>query len=148
VEHKRRVIGPEELETLLLHRGRMLLLSRIRAYDLRRRTLWGEYDLTGDCLFYDREMGGVPSWLSFELMAQGIAALAGIAGRERGEPPRPGLILSFSGLKLEAPLFREGTTALIRVREEDREAGLCAFSGAVSLGEKGIARARLTVLAE
>ncbi|GHV74029.1 hypothetical protein AGMMS49940_13310 [Spirochaetia bacterium] len=120
-------IERDELLTLLPHKGKMFLLSRIAAYDTSGRSLSAEYDITRDCLFYDPVLGGVPGWVSFECMAQSIAALAGITSREKGEPPRMGCILSVSNMEIMRPLLQAGTTVQIRVQEDYADGGVSTF---------------------
>ena len=72
-------ISENEIADYLPHRGKMLLLSRITNYDMEKRIITGEYDITEKCIFYEKEGDGIPSWVSFELMAQTVCALTGIA---------------------------------------------------------------------
>jgi predicted hotdog family 3-hydroxylacyl-ACP dehydratase len=143
-------IERDELITLLPHKGKMFLLSRITAYDTIGRSLSAEYDITPDCLFYDPALGGVPAWVSFEFMAQGIAGLSGITSREKGDPPKMGCILSVSNIEILQPLLKAGTTARIEVQEDYTDNGISTFNGIVSLGGteagKAAASAKLTVM--
>jgi predicted hotdog family 3-hydroxylacyl-ACP dehydratase len=143
-------IERDELITLLPHKGKMFLLTRIAAYDTGKRSLSAEYDVTPDCLFYDPALGGVPGWVSFEFMAQSIAGLSGITSREKGEPPRMGCILSVSNMEILRPVFNAGTTACIAVQEEYADGGVSTFNCAVTLAgtEPGqaAASAKLTVM--
>jgi predicted hotdog family 3-hydroxylacyl-ACP dehydratase len=139
-------IEKDELMTLLPHQGKMFLLSRLRNYDLDKRVLTGEYDITGDCLFYDTVLGGVPSWVGIELIAQSISALSGLKGRRKGEKPRLGFILSVSDMRAEIPVLRAGTTAVITIQEEYKMDAIYTFHGAVSAEGKKAVEAKLTVM--
>jgi predicted hotdog family 3-hydroxylacyl-ACP dehydratase len=139
-------IEKEEMMTLLPHRGRMLLLSRIRDYDMKERSLSAEYDITGDCLFYDPLQGGVPGWAGFEFMAQAISVLSGLAGREKGEKPKNGFILSVSSMKIKLPVLETGKTLRIRVKEDSRVDLVYSFSGEIFLEDEKAAEAKLTVM--
>ncbi|GHV28163.1 hypothetical protein AGMMS4952_11160 [Spirochaetia bacterium] len=146
------IIERDELSTLLPHKGKMFLLSRLISYDIaaQQRSLSAEYDITEDCLFYDPALGGVPGWVSFEFMAQSIAVLSGISDRERGEPPKPGFILSVSNMEILIPVLRAGTTVYIHVQEDCRVERVFTFDCAVSLNGtepgKAVALAKLTVM--
>jgi predicted hotdog family 3-hydroxylacyl-ACP dehydratase len=135
-----------ELINLVPHKGRMFLLSRVTSYDSEKRRLASEYDITEDCLFYDRELQGVPAWVGFEFMAQSISALSGLDGRGRGEPPKFGFILSVSGLEVKIPCFKKGSTAVIEVEEETMVDNVYSFRCRVSSEGKPALEARLTVM--
>jgi predicted hotdog family 3-hydroxylacyl-ACP dehydratase len=137
-------IGKNELMALVPHKGRMFLLSRIIRWDCAARTLTAEYDVGEDCLFYDPVLRGAPSWVSFEFMAQGAAALSGLRGR--GAEPKPGVILSVSNLRLLREVLPAGETIRIEVREECRDDAVCAFAGEVFLEDTPAASAQFTVM--
>jgi len=77
------IIEKEELQTLIPHKGKMLLLSRVIEYDIEH-SVRAEYDITRNCLFYDPVLDGVPSWAGFEFIAQAVSVLTGIRKREKG----------------------------------------------------------------
>ncbi|MDR2631959.1 MAG: 3-hydroxylacyl-ACP dehydratase [Spirochaetaceae bacterium] len=114
------IIEGEELRSLISHRGKMILLSRIKTYNKTQRSLSAEYAISPGCLFYDPELGGIPSWVGIECMAQSISALFGIISRDEGEKPRPGFILSISNLELRVPFLSSGTVLRTFVREDYR----------------------------
>jgi predicted hotdog family 3-hydroxylacyl-ACP dehydratase len=151
------LINRDELITLVPHKGRMFLLSRVVSYDLENHSLSSEYDITGDCLFYREDLGGVPSWAGFEFMAQSISALSGLRNRGSGKKPPFGFILSVSDMVLHIPVLKEGTTAFIEVEEETVVDSVYSFrcslfsgpsSAAERTGDKKIkaAGAKLTVM--
>ena len=140
------IIEGDELLSVVPHRGKMFLLSRITTYDNDIKTLTGEYDITTDCLFYDPQLGGVPSWLSFELIAQCISAVSGIDCKIRGKSPNPGFILSVSSLELRKPLLPLGAVVTIKVAEETKLDAVSTFIGEVSLGEDTIGTGKLTII--
>jgi predicted hotdog family 3-hydroxylacyl-ACP dehydratase len=146
MDAENRVIEGQELLSLLPHRGKIVLLSRITAWDMEKFTLSSEYDVAGDCIFYDPLLKGIPSWAGFECMAQSISALSGLAGRERGEKPKIGFILSVSNMELSAPVLKAGTTIRIRVEEEAKANLVFTFRGEIFSGERRIITAKLTVM--
>jgi predicted hotdog family 3-hydroxylacyl-ACP dehydratase len=124
------LIEKEELQTLIPHRGKMMLLSRVIEYDLEG-SIRAEYDITEHCLFYDPATGGVPAWTGFEFMAQAISALSGIRDRERGQKPKIGFILGVSSMKIEIPFFAPGSPVEVRMNELDRTDMIYTYSGEV-----------------
>ena len=127
------MIEKEELQTIIPHRGKMLLLSRVNEYDLEKRTLRAEYHVTENCIFYDPAAGGVPSWVAFEFMAQAISALSGIRDREMGIKPRMGFILSIPFIRIEIPVFKPGSRVEFSVTQKDRTDLIYTFAGEVFL---------------
>jgi predicted hotdog family 3-hydroxylacyl-ACP dehydratase len=138
-----KTIEKEELLTLLPHREGMLLLSRIVDYDLDDHTLRAEYDVSRDCLFYDPALDGIPAWVSFECMAQSVAAITGLENHR----PGLGLILSVSGMEIQQPVFKAGSTATIAVVEDVRMDSVYTYMCEVALGESQAVKAKLTVYA-
>jgi predicted hotdog family 3-hydroxylacyl-ACP dehydratase len=139
-------IEGDELLSLVPHKGRMFLLSRILSYNPVQRILVSEFDIKSDCLFYEEALRGIPAWISFELMAQSISAISGIEGRKRGEPPQFGFILSVSGLEITEPVLPAGSSVKIQVTEDVVVDNVFSFSGEVSRDGKNIAQAKLTVM--
>lgn len=113
-------IEKDALIELLPHKGKMFLLSRVVSHDAKAHTITSEYDITPDCIFYEAEAGGVPTWVGFEFMAQGISALTGITNREIGRKPRPGFILSVREFKSSAGYLKNNTTIMMKIREDYR----------------------------
>ncbi len=140
------LIEKEELLELVPHRGKMFLLSRVTAYDIEKRTLTAEYDISSECLFYDSELRGVPAWAGFECMAQSISALSGVAGKIQGEPARPGFILSVSDMEISIPVLRSGTTIRIEAEEECRVDAVFTFHCSLYAENGKALSARLTVM--
>jgi predicted hotdog family 3-hydroxylacyl-ACP dehydratase len=139
-------IDKDEMISLLPHRGRMLLLSRVLEYDIEKRRLFAEYEISRDCIFYDPLLGGVPGWAGFEFMAQAISVLSGLAGRQKGEAPKMGLILSVSGMNIYTPVLRVGKILRIRVEEDGRLDLVYTFRGGIFLEDEKAAEAKLTVM--
>ncbi|MDR1586721.1 MAG: 3-hydroxylacyl-ACP dehydratase [Treponema sp.] len=151
-QHKESALMPvppvagEELLSILPHKGKMFLISRILDYSVQGRTLRSEYDVTEDCLFYDPFVGGVPSWVSFEFMAQAVSALSGLTGRFLGKPPLMGFILSVLSLETRTPLFRTGSVIQVRIAEEVKMDSVSTFRCRTDLDGAAVAEAKLTVM--
>ena len=142
------MIEKEEPANIIPHRGKMLLLSRIKGYDLEERTLSAECDITENCLFYDPVNGGVPSWVAFEFIAQAISALSGIWTRKMGEKPKIGFILSISSMKSLISFFKAGSTVEIKVKESGRMDLVYNFDGEAHINGKKVLEGKITVMDE
>jgi len=144
-------IEKEDLLSILPHRGKMLLLSRVVGYNLEERTIEAEYHITEDCLFYDPAAAGVPSWVGVECIAQTISAFSGIRDRENGEPPKIGFILGVSQVRTGFPFFTIGSILTIRVRQIERLDSLYIFDGEIFIKDNTsfdskVFEGRLTVI--
>ena len=140
------MIENEELLSIVPHRGKMMLLSRVTGYDLKERTIEAEYHVTKGCLFYDSAVDGVPSWVCFEFIAQAIGALSGIMSRVKGEPPKMGFILSVSQVRMEMPIIKTGNIVTIKAKEIENMDLLYVFTGEVFLEGRKIFEGKLTVI--
>ena len=139
------MIEREDLLSLVPHRGRMLLLSRIINCDTEERSIEAEYDITTDCIFYDSAVDGVPTWAGFEFIAQTIAAFLGLRDKEKGAPPKIGFVLAVSGMKMEIPFFKAGTTVTIKSKEIEEMHPVYAFEGEIFLNGEKVLGGKLTV---
>ena len=142
----RMLIEKDELLSLLPHKGKMLLLNRITEYDVNRGFLCSEYDMSGDCLFYDPALGGAPAWMSFEFMAQSVSALSGLTGRIMGKPPMLGFILSVSSFEIKTPVLRPGETVRTSISEVTRVGMVSTFRCTVFQGEAEVSSCQLMLM--
>ena len=133
------MIEKDELVSLIPHKGKMLLLSRVIEYNLKERNLYAEYHITGDCLFYDPAIDGVPAWVGFEFMAQAISVLSGFKARAS-------FIMSVSSIKIELPVFKAGSIAEIKVTESGSMDTVYTFDGEIFVEGKKAMKAKLTVM--
>ena len=110
----------DELIQLVPHRGKMFLLSRVTEHNVSEKTLTAEYDITDQCIFYDKKIDGVPSWAAFEMLAQGISALAAIirTANRMLDKSRAGVVLSVSDFKAAVPVLANNETVRIKIKED------------------------------
>ena len=120
----------------------MLLLSRVIEYN-SDHSIQAEYDITDNCIFFDPAIEGVPAWVAFEFMAQSISALSGIRSKEKGEKPKIGFILSIPSMRMEIPLFKNGSTVRVKVKETDCTDMIYTFDGAAFLEDKKVMEGKL-----
>jgi len=139
------LIEQEELQTIIPHKGKMLLLNRVIEYN-NDHSLRAEYDITRNCIFYDPAIDGVPAWAAFEFMAQAISALSGIRSREKGEKPKAGFILSIPSMKMDIPFFKNGISVEVYVKETDCTEMIYSFDGAAFLENKKVVEGKLMVI--
>jgi predicted hotdog family 3-hydroxylacyl-ACP dehydratase len=123
----------ESVSELVPHKGKMLLLDRVRDYDLKENSITTEVDISRDNMFYEEELGGVPVWVAFEYMAQSVSALSGLQGRTKGEKPKVGFIMSVSGFKADVPVFNVGEKVVVNVIENIRMDNAVTFEGSATV---------------
>lgn len=132
-------IEKEELCALVPHKGKMFLLSRVNKFDVENLQIELEYDVTEQCIFYDESLKGIPSWCSFEIMAQGVAALASIKNivNRVQDKPSPGVVLSLSNFNAEVDSFPQESTIVINVKEDYSSGEVSKFSCTILSGKNG-----------
>lgn len=122
-------IPSEELIHFLPHKGKMFLLDHLTAHDTVGRTLESDSVVTKEHIFYDEELGGIPSHIAFEMIAQSISALSGVTGCERGEPVKPGFLLSVQNYSAHVDRFKVGTSVHVAIKKIDELENMMTYSG-------------------
>jgi predicted hotdog family 3-hydroxylacyl-ACP dehydratase len=123
----------------------MVLLAAVVAHDERGTVCIAEVDRLS--LFRETD-GSVGAWVGLELMAQCIAAHAGMVAHRTGEEPRIGLLLGTRRLTLHVPRFVQGQRLRVRARQTwGGDSGMVAFECAIEDdGGELLAEARLNCL--
>jgi len=140
------MIEKEELLTVIPHRGKMMMLDRIIDYNLAEKSIKAEYDITENCLFYDTQCEGVPSWVGFEFIAQAISAFIGLRDRENGIPPKKGYILGVTFMNISLPFLKKNSIILINSKELDNVHPVYVFDGGISVKGKEVLSGKITVM--
>lgn len=133
----------DAIEDVLPHRGTMLLLDRVLAFDTEIAS--AEYTPRTDAWYADAN-GHMPAWIGIELMAQTIAAHVGLLRRRDSLQPRQGALLGTRRYRSNRPAFIGGETLSIRTSLIYRDAsGLGAYECSIAIGTEEIATAMLKV---
>ena len=107
-----------QVAPLLPHSGHMVLLDCITAY--------GEDYLHAEATVGEKHIllqnGVLPLLAGMEIMAQGIAALAGCHAHHAGEPVRLGFLLGTRKLNLFADAVPVGTMLAVKVQASTQDA--------------------------
>ena len=106
------------LPELLPHAEPMILLSGYEEQE-REESVTAFVDVGRESPFYEQTLGGVPSCVALEYMAQTMALLVGLRDRRRGQKPRIGFVLGSRKLETKIPCFRDG--------ERYRISATCAY---------------------
>ena len=130
------------IEEVVPHRGSMLLVERVLAWDSEHATVAARPQ--GDAWY--AEDGAMPSWIGIELMAQAIAAHVGLVARSKGEAPKPGVLLGTRQFRASRTHFMAGVELMVKARVSYRdETGLAAYDATIDLDGAEIASANVTV---
>ncbi|WP_448549452.1 ApeP family dehydratase [Thalassotalea fusca] len=130
------------LEQLISHREPMVLISGLQAYDSEQAHGW--VDISADSPFYNQELGGVPSYIGIEYMAQTIAAFAGANALDNNQEVKIGFLLGSRKFQTEQSVFCQGTRLDIFVEQLYQEpSGLSVFDCKITHNNKIIAQAKV-----
>ncbi len=130
--------GP--ISELVPHRASMLLIDRLLDDDDERVRV--EATVRRDGLFVTDE--GLPAWVGIELMAQTVAAWAGLRSLQRNEPVKLGFLLGTRRYECALPHFPLGATLQIDAREElVSDNGLAVFVCSITCDGQVVVTAHL-----
>jgi predicted hotdog family 3-hydroxylacyl-ACP dehydratase len=130
------------IEQLVPHRGPMLLVDRLLDDDPESVRAEAVVKPTG--LFHAEQ--GMPAWTGIELMAQTIAAWAGVQRLKSGGTVKLGFLLGSRRYEATQPFFPVGARLVIEARQElVAENGLAVFDCRIVLDGNVIATAHLNV---
>ncbi|MBO4745564.1 MAG: hypothetical protein J5613_00645 [Alphaproteobacteria bacterium] len=95
------------ISDLLPHRPPMQLITAVESVDFDAQKLVARVDITRDDIMFDENIGGVPSWISLEYMAQAIGCFIGAADREQNPDSVPvvGFVLGSRKLSVDIPTY-------------------------------------------
>ena len=123
---------------LVPHRDGMLLIDEL--LDDSVEVVQAALTVRSDLLFLQPE--GLPAWVGVELMAQTVAAWAGLRRLERGEEILLGFLLGTRKYECDVPFFPLGARLVMSAHQEMvSEQGLAVFICTIALDGKVVARA-------
>ena len=118
------------ISDLLLHRGNMLLLDCISTFNNEQTV--AEYTPQRQAWYADAQ-GNMPAWIGLELMAQTIAAHAGLIKKVENITPKQGVLLGTRSYSATIPFFSADVTLHIKAVMMFRdESGLGAYDCTIS----------------
>lgn len=138
------VLGKENMEAFVPHRGRMLLIDDLMEADLDAKAMTSR-TLVREGMLYLTE-GGLPSYVTFELMAQTISAWDHYLSASA--TPQIGFILGVDHFKAECETIPLGSSILTTVTQDvSLLERMFSFKGESRVDGKLVASARLLVYA-
>lgn len=134
---------PPSIEELIPHRGTMLLLDCVIAFENASTT--AEYTPRDDAWYAD-EQGNMSAWIGIELMAQTVASHVGLLKRHEGAPPKQGALLGTRSYRSMVPSFAANETLRIHAIMIYRDpGGLGAYDCSIRRGDEKLATATIKV---
>ncbi|MFL9872827.1 hotdog family protein [Paraburkholderia megapolitana] len=131
------------IETILPHRGTMLLLERVSACTDDALTAHARVN---PAAWYADANGAMPAWIGIELMAQAIAAHVGLLAMRAGGTARPGVLLGSRSYTAVLSAFPRAAQLRIEASELLRsEAGHGAYECTIDCGTTRCAEAVIKV---
>lgn len=118
-----------DLERLLPHRAPMLLITDIESVDFQTETLVARVDVKETDVLYQKSMGGVPSWVGLEYMAQAIGCFVGLRDLEKNPDASPGVgfVLGSRNIDVEIPVFKVNQSYFVRVQSLFNDDNIASF---------------------
>ena len=90
---------------------------------------------------------GLPAWVGIELMAQAIAAHAGLAARRERRPPKAGMLLGTRRFEAAVPYLPEGAELEVRAdRDFGDDGGLAACACTILCGGETVIKATIIIV--
>lgn len=113
------------LAQLLPHAGNMILLDRIEHHDEESIVAYAR--VREDAPFTQPD-GSYPAYVGIEIMAQSIAAYAGLRAKQAGEPVKLGFLLGTRRYECNVERFPAGSELRICARRSlEDESGMGVF---------------------
>ncbi|WP_321963146.1 hotdog family protein [Paraburkholderia sp. J7] len=131
------------IETIIPHRGTMLLLDSVAACS--DESLTALASVRADAWYADAQ-GAMPAWIGIELMAQAIAAHVGLLSMREGKPARPGVLLGTRRYEAAQAAFASDAPLSVTVSELLRsEEGHGAYGCTIKQDNELLAEATVKV---
>jgi len=115
------------------HQSKMLLLDRIEHAVLEKSEITTAVIIGESSEFLDERCRKMPVWVSFEYMAQSIAALSGVTHVRDGNKPKIGFIMGIRECRMERPWYEIGDTVIVGMELEFRDGDVAVFRGTASV---------------
>ncbi|MDO8288830.1 MAG: hypothetical protein Q7T44_06385 [Parvibaculum sp.] len=130
------------IESLVRHRGTMLLIDRlVEASDVH---VIGEVTISETSTFF-RQGRGVPAYVGLEYMAQTVSGFDGAKRVVTGEPPAIGFLLGTRRYTSNVRYFLANTLLSVRADMIFSENGMAAFDCVISAYGEELVTASLNV---
>lgn len=122
---KRKQEQQYDLEKILPHNHPMILIDKIEQINIAEGWVSASVPVSENCLFFDKELNGIPSITGIEFMAQTIGCYAYL---KRGEgEPTIGFLLGTRSYKCNIEKFENNKKYIIKAKEIFGDNNLVSF---------------------
>lgn len=135
-----------ELYSYTPHQSKMLLIDSVEEFSVEATSLKSSLKVSENSEFFNRDKKYIPTWISFEYMAQSIATLSGIKRRIASQIPKIGFIIGIRDFKSYVNGFYVGDKVDIIITESYREGHIAVFDAESYVGSKLCSTASLNVV--
>lgn len=125
---------------LIPQKAPMQFITAIESIDFDKQTLVARVDVSDKDLMYDSKLGGVPSWISLEYMAQTIACFIGAEDLQESSNATPsvGFILGSRKLSVNIPMYLVNQSYYIHVSSSFCDKNIANFDCQIYNQEKNL----------
>lgn len=124
----------------------MIVIDRVIGYDLEKKTLTSEVEITPNSIFFDALKKQVPVYVGIEYMAQTIAAFSGIyLAKKENSAAKMGFVIGARNYECFVPAFNLGQLLRVEVEQLFFDSELGSFDCIIFDGERKLAQAQINV---
>lgn len=134
-----------ELYNYAPHKENMLLIDQVDNYDIKEFTINTSVFITPQSEFFNKENLSIPTYVSFEYMAQSIGILSGIFACELNAETKIGFILGIRDFIAHKNEFPENSIVEIFAKQIFKEGDISIFEGEAKVGDTVYSTATLTL---
>jgi predicted hotdog family 3-hydroxylacyl-ACP dehydratase len=132
------------IEHVLAHEAPMILIDSLSHYSEENACC--TVTITEHSPFYNAAIGGVPSYIGVEYMAQSIAAYAGALANDSGQAIKIGFLIGSRKYKTHHSVFKNNNTLAIKVQKlYQEESGLSVFDCQIWAEDSLLCEAKINV---
>lgn len=118
-----------DIESIIPHRAPFRLLDEYLEASPKR--VLARAVIRPDNVFFDAALGGVPTWVGVEYMAQAAAIWVGLCDSTPDKPAEPAFLISSRQLDANESVFAEGSELLVRIDVHFTDGPIVAFHGSI-----------------
>ncbi|MGI6680331.1 MAG: hypothetical protein ACOX3T_02415 [Bdellovibrionota bacterium] len=130
---------------ILPHRETMVFISGVESVDLAQGLLTARVDTKETDILYDKELGGIPAYVSLEYMAQSVGCFTGIndISENSDATPQAGFLIGSRKLEIFTPIIEANKSYYIDIKSLFCDDNIVSFECRVYDEKLTIAKATL-----
>ncbi len=141
-------IDYDELTNLLPQKSKMRLIDEIVECDMEKFFVESRTQVREDCIFFDKQAGGLPNYVLFEFAAQSVAALMAARARQADENGKIGFVLSVTNMQFDLDTAKAGSFVNVKANLETQMENVLSFQAEFIIDEKKCGSGKLTLIVD